>query len=55
MGTPDSQTDARIGRSDGDRVKDQRLTLGDLPASPDEPEYGGSDVVEWGGRSQQRP
>jgi len=38
MGTPDSQTDTRIGKSGGDRGKEQRITLGDLSASPGDPE-----------------
>jgi len=29
-GMPKSQADTRTGKSDSDRVKDQRLTLGDL-------------------------
>ena len=35
MGTPKRQSDTRTGKSGGHRVKDQRLSLGDLPASPD--------------------
>ncbi len=37
-GTPESQTDTRIGKSGGDRAKDQRLTLGDLFRFRDDPE-----------------
>ena len=33
-GNPKSQSDTRIGKSGGDRAKDQRLTLGDLFLSP---------------------
>jgi hypothetical protein len=36
MGTPDIQTDRRTGESGGDRAKDEGLTLGDLPVSPDD-------------------
>ena len=33
-GKPNSHSDTRIGKSGGDRAKDQRLTLGDLFVSP---------------------
>ena len=37
-GTPDNHPDTRAGKSGGARAKQQRLTLGDLSASPGEPE-----------------
>jgi hypothetical protein len=37
---PDNHPDTRAGKSDGARAKQQRLTLGDLFASPGEPEQG---------------
>jgi hypothetical protein len=39
-GTPNHHPDMRAGKSGGARAKQQRLTLGDLYVSPDEPEQG---------------
>jgi hypothetical protein len=43
------------GRSGGDRGKETGLTLGGLPACPDEPDYPFSDGRGRAWRSQQRP
>jgi hypothetical protein len=52
-GTPDNHLDTRAGKSGGTRAKQQRLTLGDLIASPGEPEQ--QDIgngIGWAERSQ---
>ena len=43
------------GRSGGDRGKEAGLTLGGLPACPDEPDYSFSNGRGRAWRSQQRP
>ena len=53
-GTPDDHPDTRTRKSGSARAKQQRLTLGDLPASPDDPEQGAGDGVRRVGRSQPR-
>jgi hypothetical protein len=42
---PDSHPDTHAGKSGGDRAKQPRLTLGDLPARPGEPDYRGRKVA----------
>jgi len=54
-GTPDAHPDTRTGKSGGDQGKGQRLTLGDLPASPGDPEQEAGDGLRRVGRSQPRP
>ena len=53
-GAPESHPDTHAGKSGSARAKQQRLTLGDLPASPDDPEQGAGDGVRRVGRSQPR-
>lgn len=54
-GTPDRHPGTRAGKSGGARAKQQRLTLGDLPASPGDPEQDGGNAFRWARRSQPRP
>lgn len=52
---PNHHPDTRAGKSGGARAKQQRLTLGDLFASPGDPEQGVGNGIRWAERSQPRP
>src|SRR6266481_7551200 len=54
-GTPNRHPDTHGSKSGGDRVKQPRLTLGDLPPRPDDPDYRPGNRSGQGGRSQPRP
>jgi hypothetical protein len=54
-GKPKSHPNTRAGKSGGARGKASRLTLGDLAACPDEPDYRGGNDAGRAERSQPRP
>ena len=46
-GTPNRHPDTHGGKSGEARVQHSRLTLGDLPARPDEPDYRVGNAAGW--------
>jgi hypothetical protein len=44
---PDRHPDTHDGKSGEARAQQSRLTLGDLPARPDYPDYRVGNAVEW--------
>src|SRR5579871_2304937 len=54
-GTPNRHPDTHGSKSGEDRAKQSRLTLGDLPPRPDDPDYRPGNRSGWDGRSQPRP
>jgi hypothetical protein len=54
-GTPDRHPDTHAGKSGGNRGKEARLTPGDLPLGPDNPDYRPGNGMGDSDRSQPRP